>query len=175
MALGHGTRLALDTNVLLDLAEGQSEVVRFFETSKRKGYALAVPATVLVELDFALSDASDKRRQKLSELAQEQMLTRWNVVPLPEPFRAEDAENFGLMLRTRGLLPMQERNDGLILAECSLEGIGLLVSSDRHLLDMDQEALAVAFNDFKPRLPHPVAVFHHTRITNVLRRLPDTR
>jgi len=175
MALGHSTRLALDTNVLLDLAAGSREVVRFFELSARKGYSLAAPATVLVELDFALNDALDKKRQKLSEMAQEFMLTKWNVVPLPEPFRAEDAENFGLMLRTRGLLPFKERNDGLIVAECSLEGIGLLVTSDGHLHKMDQEGLALAFNDFKPRLPTPVAIFHHTRITNILRRLPDPK
>jgi predicted nucleic acid-binding protein len=175
MALGHSKRLALDTNVLLDLAAGVAEVVRFFETSARKGYSLAAPATVLVELDFAHQDASDKRRQRLSEMAQELMMTNWNVVPLPEPFRIEDAENFSLMLRTRGLLPLEERNDGLIVAECSLEGIGLLVTSDGHLHNMDQEGLALAFNDFRPRLPTPIAIFHHTRITNILRRLPGPK
>jgi predicted nucleic acid-binding protein len=173
--LGHSTRLALDTNVLLDLAAGVGEVIRFFETSIRKGCSLAAPATVLIELDFAIQDGTDKKRQKLSEIAQELMLTKWNVVPLPEPFRGEDAENFSLMLRTRGLLPLEERNDGLIVAECSLEGIGLLVTSDRHLHKMDQQGLAMAFHDFSPRLPNPVAIFHHTRITTVLRRLPDKK
>lgn len=175
MALGHSTRLALDTNVLLDLAAGVSEVVRFFETSKRKGFSLAAPATVLIELDFAIQDRSDKKRQKLSEMAQKLMLTKWNVVPLPEPFRGENAENFSLMLRTRGLLPLEERNDGLIVAECSLEGIGLLVTSDGHLHDMDQEGLALAFHDFRPRLPTPIAIFHHARITTILRRMPEPK
>jgi predicted nucleic acid-binding protein len=173
MVLGHSRRLALDTNVLLDLAAGVAEALRFFETCARKGYSLAAPATVLVELDFALQDESDKKRRRLSEIAQELMLTRWNVVPLPEPFRVEDTENFSLMLRTRGLLPFEERNDGLIVAECSLEGIGLLVTADRHLHQMDQEALARAFDDFIPRLPTPIAIFHPTRITNILRRLPS--
>ena len=175
MVPGRSTRLALDTNVLLDLAADVSEVVRFFETCARKGYSLAASATVLIELDFAFHDQSDKKRRKLSEIAQELMLIKWNVVPLPEPFRVEDAENFSLMLRTRGSLPLDERNDGLIVAECSLEGIGLLITSDGHLLDMNQEGLALAFNDFRPRLPTPVAVFHHTRITNILRRLPDPK
>lgn len=175
MALEHSTRLALDTNILLDLAAGVREVVRFFEMSTRKGCSLAAPATVLIELDFAIQNASNRKRQKLSEIAQELMLTKWNVIPLPEPFRGEDAENFGLMLRTRGLLPIKERNDGLIVAECSMEGIGLLVTSDGHLHLMDQEGLALAFNDFKPRLPTPFAIFHHTRITNILRRLPDPK
>lgn len=175
MVPGHSTRLALDTNILLDLAAGVREVVRFFEMSARKGYSLATSATVLIELDFAIQNASDKKRQKLSEIAQELMLTKWNVLPLPEPFRVEDAENFGLMLRTRGLFPHKERNDGLIVAECSLEGIGLLVTSDGHLHNIDQEGLALAFNDFNPRLPAPVAIFHHARITNILRRLPDPK
>jgi len=54
MALGHSTRLALDTNILLDLAAGVREVVRFFEMSTRKGYSLAAPPTVLIELNFAM-------------------------------------------------------------------------------------------------------------------------
>ncbi len=70
---------------------------------------------------------------------------------------------------------MSERNDGLIVAECSLEGIGLLITSDAALLSprMDSEELALAFSD--ARLPTQVAIMHHTRITYILRRLPDRK
>jgi predicted nucleic acid-binding protein len=171
----HSTRLALDTNVLLDLAKGASDVIRFFEASRKKGYALAAPATVLAELDAASRDASDPERQKLADIAQDTMMVAWDVVPMPEPLRPEDTENFSLMLRTRKLLPMSERNDGLIVAECSLEGIGLLITSDAALLSprMDSEELALAFSD--ARLPTQVAIMHHTRITYILRRLPDRK
>ena len=171
----HSTRLALDTNVLLDLAKGVSEVIRFFEASRRKGYALAASATVLAELDAASRDASNPERQALADIALDAMLVKWNVVPMPEPLRPQDAEDFSLMIRTRKLLPMSERNDGLIIAECSLEGVGLLITSDSALLSpkMDSEELALAFSH--ARLPVPVAIMHHTRITNILRRLPDSK
>ena len=97
MVLGHSTRLALDTNVLLDLAAGVAEVTRFFELSDRKGYSLAVPSTVLIELDFGIHDASNKKRQKLSEIAQELMLTRWNVIPLAGTISGRGCQKFWLI------------------------------------------------------------------------------
>ena len=165
------TRLALDTNVLLDLAGKVPEVNRFFAACQATKCALTAPATVLTELDHISRDASRPDRQQLADLALDSMMTEWEVVPMPEPLRVEAAEAFSLMLRTRKLLPMAERNDGLIVAECSLEGVGLLVTSDSHLLSpkMDSEGLALAFAH--SGLPTPVAIFHHTRITNILRRL----
>jgi len=40
------------------------------------------------------------------------------------------------------LLPEAELNDGLILAEIGLAGIQLIVSSDKHLLDIEADELA---------------------------------
>lgn len=50
-------------------------------------------------------------------------------------------ERFAERLFARRLLPPDEFNDGLILAETSAAEIPLLVTSDRHLLDMDEDAL----------------------------------
>lgn len=57
------------------------------------------------------------------------------------------AERFSESLRDKGLLPFEEVNDGVILAETSLAGISILVTRDRHLLDIDETSLAIAFND----------------------------
>ena len=59
------------------------------------------------------------------------------------------------LLRQR-LIPEDEFNDGLILAETSLAKIPLLVTSDKHLLDMDEDALLLAFNEADLAPVHPV-------------------
>jgi hypothetical protein len=66
-----------------------------------------------------------------------------------QPFSLSDikltiAEQFRRRLSELRLIPDDEWNDGLILAETSLGGIPLLVSSDKHLLDIDEEALLLA-------------------------------
>jgi hypothetical protein len=66
------------------------------------------------------------------------------------------AELFAGRLLDRGLLPEEEFNDAVILAEASVAGIPLLVTSDRHLLDVEADALAVLFNDADLAPVHPV-------------------
>ena len=56
------------------------------------------------------------------------------------------------------LLPENEWNDALILAESSVAGLPLLVTSDKHLLDIEEDALVLTFNeaDLLPTRPvHP--------------------
>src|SRR2546427_4952646 len=52
-------------------------------------------------------------------------------------------------LQHQGLIPVDEFNDGLILAETSLAEIPLLVTSDKHLLEIDEDRLLLAFRDRK--------------------------
>jgi len=64
------------------------------------------------------------------------------------------------------LLPDTELNDGKILAQTSLMAIPLLVTSDRHLLDIAEEALLLAFNEsdlFPVRPAHPKALLKALR------------
>jgi len=56
-------------------------------------------------------------------------------------------ERFTLRLTHTGLLPEEEVNDGQILAEASLASVPVLVTSDHHLLDIDEAKLLTAFND----------------------------
>lgn len=64
------------------------------------------------------------------------------------------------------LIPDEEWDDGLILAETSLGNIPLLVSSDKHLLDIDEDALLLAFNEADLLPVHPV---HPKRLLKALR------
>ena len=57
------------------------------------------------------------------------------------------AERFSQSVRDKRLLPFEEVNDGIILAESSIAGISILVTRDKHLLDIDETSLSMAFND----------------------------
>ena len=65
-------------------------------------------------------------------------------------------EKFVRDLLRQGLIPEAEFNDGLILAETSLEGIPVLVTSDQHLLAIDENTLMLDFNEADLFPVHPV-------------------
>jgi len=108
----------------------------------------------------------NETNQRLAEMAARE-IERWRLTPfdLPEVHHAI-AEQFARRLQERQLIPQEEFHDGLILAETSLAGIPLLVTSDKHLLDIDEDALLVAFNEAD--LP-PVRPAHPRRLLRALR------
>ena len=64
------------------------------------------------------------------------------------------------------ILPPEEFNDGLILPETALAEIPILVTSDKHLLDIDETALRLTFDeaDLFHAIPcHPRALLHALR------------
>ena len=68
-------RLALDTNIPLDLAAGEDFAHDFRETFQKRGYALLIPPTVVTELTLKASEAgSEKQRLALTAL---QSLLSW--------------------------------------------------------------------------------------------------
>jgi hypothetical protein len=93
-------------------------------------------------------------------------LKQWGILPFDLDSAAEAVcEQFVRGLLQQRLIPEDEFNDGLILAESSIEEIPLLVTSDRHLLDIDEDALLVAFNDADLSPVHPV---HPKRLLRAL-------
>ena len=145
-ATGQKKLLALDTNWLFDLAREESFATDFKDLFHRLGFQLLVPPTVVVELAIASEDESEEKRALARKASNK--LIGWGI----QPFAANSvggfiAERFSHGLRDKGLLPFDEVNDGIILAEKSLGGISILVTRDRHLLDMDETNLSMAFND----------------------------
>lgn len=94
-------------------------------------------------------------------------ISRWRITPF-ELFAIDQeiAEHFAQGLLDRNLIPDDEWNDGVILAEASLSGIPLLVTSDKHLLEIDDDALLLEFN--QADLPTVRAV-HPRRLLRALR------
>lgn len=117
-----------------------------FESSfRKKATLLLFRRPSLPELTLKAEDKSDPKKAKLAMRAL-QSLREWGI----RPYDLKSVEHgitseFARRLIERGLLPEGEFNDGVILAETSLGGVPVLVSSDRHLLDISKEALQLEF------------------------------
>ena len=147
--------LALDSNLPLDLAEDLDAAHTFREEFQRRGYVLLVPPTVVTELTLKAESKGEKALLAMRAL---QSLRDWGI----QPFDLKSVghgitEAFARKLISRGLLPEDEFNDGVIIAETALFEIPLLVTSDHHLLDIAPESLRLELEAFD--LPS-VAVAH---------------
>ena len=136
-------RLSLDTNVLFDLADEKDFAHDFRETYQRKGYALVICPTVVAELYF-LREHGDAEEQRLASLSLCQIAS-WDIQVFPlTGVQLDIAWRFAAAVIASRLLPETEINDSRILAETSVAAIPLLVSSDRHLLDVEPDVLQAA-------------------------------
>lgn len=140
MEVSSQKRLSLDTNVLFDLADERDFAHDFREAYQTKAYSLLIPPTVVAELYFFLEHgASDEER--LARLTVTN-LASWDIHAAPlTGAQIRVARTLAANITAAGLLPPEELNDALILAETAVAGIPLVVSSDSHLLDIDHEKL----------------------------------
>jgi isopentenyl diphosphate isomerase/L-lactate dehydrogenase-like FMN-dependent dehydrogenase len=126
--------------------EGGDFAEDFKEFFQRLGFQLLIAPMVVRELAIASEDSSEEKR-KLAQKALKSIID-WNIKPFAVNSVGDFiAERFSESLRDKGLLPREEVNDGIILAETSLAGIAILVTRDKHLLDIDETSLSMAFND----------------------------
>jgi hypothetical protein len=158
-------QLALDTNLLLDLAEGKNFAQEFREEFQSRGYELLVTPTAAGELNALSIYGGEPQRTFASRALQN--LRGWKC----QPFLLSDldlviADRFSGRLSELKLIPEEEENDGRILGETSLAAIPLLVASDKHMLDIEEEALLLAFNEADLLPVHPA---HPKRLLKALR------
>ena len=156
-APGPKKRLALDTNLLFDLAAEKDFAHAFREMYQERGYSLAVPPTVIQELTYcALVKECAETPLALKAL---QQMRAWGLTPFDLKSVGHGiTEQFSEKLMRLGLLPEGEFNDGLILAETALALIPVLVTSDADLLDIEEIPLRVQFesSDLAPvQICHP--------------------
>ena len=158
-------QLALDANLLLDLAEETDFAHEFREEFQRRGYAFLAPPTVMAELAF-LATVGAEPQCSFANVALEK-LSSWHCQPFTlSSTELAVAQEFGLRLLSKRLIPEDEQNDGKILAQTSLAQIPLLVTSDKHLLNIDENALLLAFQEADLLPVHPV---HPKRLLRALR------
>ena len=143
-APGQKKRLALDTNLLFDLAAQKDFAHTFREVYQERSYGLMVPPTAIQELAFYALDRQCAETPLARKALQE--IRAWNLSPFDlQSVGHGITEQFANRLLRHGILPEGEFNDGLILAETALAGIPVLVTSDADLLDVDAVRLLVEF------------------------------
>ena len=146
MAGGPKKQLAVDANLLLDLAEQKDFAHEFRDEFAGRGYTFLVPPTVLAELEV-LATLGRAPQSDFASTALEK-LRDWECEPFAlSATKLAIAQRFAERLIDLQLIPETERNDGKILAQTSLVEIPILVTSDKHFLDIDEDALLLAFNE----------------------------
>lgn len=154
----HKPRLvAVDTNVLLRLADGHEASIDAWQLIRRRLHPVQfiVLPTVLGELASKLTDDSDPRVGPTAAKALQGLRIRWQFQPTD--FNAVEeavAANAVRRLRDSGIVPYEERNDAFIIAEAAVQNCILLVSRDSHLLAVDPERLTWLLRELD--LPTPV-------------------
>ena len=158
--------LSLDANLVFDLAREKDFAHEFLETFLARGYGLVLPPAAVYEIHIIHSSGELAQEREWAGVALAN-LQRWRIRPfdLDGPSEAI-AEQFAMRLLHRRLIPDDEFDDGLILAQTSLAGVPLLVTSDKHLLDIDEDELLLAFNDADL---FPVRPVHPKRLVRALR------
>lgn len=166
MALTPRKQLSLDANLLFDLAEEQDFAHDFLEEFQGRGYRLLLPPTARHELHTIFTEGASPADRELARIALVH-LRQWKIQPFDLDSAAEAiAKRFAQDLLDRRLLPEEEFNDGLILAESSIVEIPLLVTSDKHLVDIDEDTLLLALHEADLPAIRPV---HPKRLIRALR------
>lgn len=143
------SRLAVDTNVLLDLADEVHDVLDAVDVIDDRLPAAErfVTPSVLDELAY-LADSGQSRSVRQSARRAIQLLRGKDCFrPILElPFAPDNAAKLAQEFRRRGLLPDEEVHDSLILAEAVLLDCHIRLTSDEHLRSLDHQQLTWLLN-----------------------------
>jgi predicted nucleic acid-binding protein len=138
--------VAVDTNVLMRLADGHEATIDAWQLIKRRIRPLQFVAlpTVMDELASKLSEDTEPVVRKAVEKALRELRPRWHFQPADfNAVQEAIADNALQQIRDSGLLPHEERNDASIIGEAAVLNCILLVSRDSHLAGVDHDKLAL--------------------------------
>lgn len=142
-------RLAVDTNVLLDLADAVEDVLDAVTVIDERlaGADWLVPPSVLDELAYLVDSGQTQEVRHSAQEAIQRLRSDHRFRPILElPFSPEMAEELGDEFRRRELLPNGEVHDSRILAETVLLNCAILLTSDEHLRSIDHQRLTWTLN-----------------------------
>src|SRR3954466_8697679 len=132
--------VAVDTNILLRLAEAHEATLDAWQLIKRwlNPVQFLVSPTVLGELANQMLAGSSPLIRNIAQLALRQLRSQWHFQPVEfNGVQEVLSDNAAQKLRHSGLIPYQERNDALIVLTQPVLDCILLVSRDSHLLEID--------------------------------------
>jgi predicted nucleic acid-binding protein len=142
--------VAVDANVVMDLGEGCDAVLDALTTLRQRllSARFVIPPTPQQELLHIARWADTPKERKLA-LAGIQATRHWRIVPVNlMPVGHGIVARIAERLRERNLLPVEEINDSLLVAESALLEARLLLSSDEHLRGMDFARLSLELHAF---------------------------
>jgi predicted nucleic acid-binding protein len=146
--------IAVDANVLFDLADGLDDVVDAVSVIRERlrDTRFLIPPTVQHELaNWAVRGDAQRRESARKAIRLSQS---WGMVPANLiAVRHGIAERIAERIRERGLMPDEEINDSLVLAESALLGCSMLLTSDEHLRGIDFERLTLELQTFDVAAP----------------------
>ena len=147
--------VAVDANVLMDLGEESEAVIDALTTIRQRlrSPRIAIPPTPQQELAH-IARRGDTEKDRDRALAAIEAARRWRIVPVNlMPVGHGIVERIADRLRDRGLIPAEEINDSLLVAESALLEARLLISSDQHLRGIDFERLSIELQAFDLAAP----------------------
>ena len=139
------TPVAIDTNVVLNFAALDEVVIDCFDTIKKRlqNVQIIILPTVILELTAIAGNETDEARPlaaiSLSSIVEPWKFTPGNCVPVGHGI----VEQIGNRIRDKGLLPDEEIHDSFLIAEAALYGAALLISSDSHIKNINQQMLGL--------------------------------
>lgn len=148
--------IAVDTNVLFDLASKVEAVVDAIATIRQriKAASLIVPPTALQEVALNATRGETAKKREVAQTVLSRLRGEWhfetvNLVPVGHGI----VERIADALRQRELLPVAERNDSFVLAEAALLRCAVLLTSDEHLRGIDFQNLNLLLQSFDVSAP----------------------
>jgi hypothetical protein len=147
--------IAVDTNILFDLVLEVEVVIDCLETIAKRipNSSIIVVPTVILELR-KWAKSGEPQEQVIAAQALSNILSPWGFVPVNFiPAGHEVVEQIGRKIRATGLIPTEEIHDSFIVAEAALYGATMLVSSDGHINDIDQELLKLELDASEVHCP----------------------
>src|SRR6266481_7112157 len=140
--------VAADSNVPLDFADGNEAVIDAVETIRARlpqARIIITPSVFQELVHVALMDSSPARRELGSSALRQLRKWKFDLLELV-PVGHGIVERIARRLRDADLLPAEEVHDSVILAEASLLGCAVLLTSDAHLRGIDHSRLTWELN-----------------------------
>ena len=138
------TRFAVDSNFLMHLARSREVALDALDVIRRRarGLKILVVPAVFDELAHKAENDPNPEIRALTRKAITGMKA-WDafLAELADP-QDSIAHSIANKLLVQGVIPWEERNDALILAQAAVLGCQMLITSDSDLCDADRAQLA---------------------------------
>lgn len=142
--------VAVDTNIPLDLARRVADVIDALAVIEKRiaDARLIAPPTVALELAYLSEFAEEDDLRTAAKIALRSLVPKWKIQPVNlVPVGHGIVDAIAAKIRERGLLPVEETHDALILAESALLECSILLTSDAHLREVDHTRLSLLLGE----------------------------